>query len=302
MTAADRDQGFAGGRLGGVREERIVGRDGTELAVQSVGQGPLVVLANGLGGSLRAWSPFIDRFGAAHRLVSWDYRGFYDSGPPARPDAVTIADHCQDLDAVLDHVGGDPAAIIGWSMGVQVAVQQALDHPERMAALVLVAGAPGDPLAGLLHTGASRRVVPPLTHVIEWGQAPFSLALRGLVATGLAPGVLRAFGVLAPDADLRVFGDLAHDFSRLDWGTYMRTTRAMARHDAWPRLRDLDVATLVVGGTRDAFLPQRTIEATAAAIEGAELLIIPGATHYLPVEFPAELDEAVRAFLAERTG
>lgn len=281
-------------------EERVRSFDGTDLAVQMAGEGPLIVLANGLGGTRRAWGPFLARFGNDHRVVSWDYRGLYRSGPPPEPDAVRLTDHCSDLAAVLDAAGGGPAVVIGWSMGVQVAVQFALDQPDRVRGLVLVSGAPGDPLDGVLHSAVGHHVVPPLTHAIEWGALPFGVALQGLVATGQAPTVLRALGVVAPSCDLRVFGELAHDFSRLDWRVYMRTMRALAAHDAWPRLDELRAPTLVVGGTRDAFLPQRTIEATAAAIAGAELLLLTGATHYLPVEFPAELAAETRRFLADR--
>jgi pimeloyl-ACP methyl ester carboxylesterase len=76
----------------------------------------------------------------------------------------------------------------------------------------------------------------------------------------------------------------------------------MARHDAWPRLGEVRVPTLVVGGTRDLFLPQATLRATAAAIPDAELLVIEGASHYLPLEFPELLDRRIRRFEAERVG
>lgn len=283
-----------------MREERVRSFDGTDLAVQVAGEGPLVVLANGLGGTWRAWAPFLARFGTDHRIASWDYRGLYRSGPPAEPDAVRLTDHSRDLAAVLDWLGGEPVVVIGWSMGVQLGVQFALDQPDRVTGLVLVSGSPGDPLAGVVHATFGHHVVPPLTHLIELGAHPFGLALQGLVATGQAPTALRALGVVAPSCDLRVFGGLAHDFARLDWRVYMRTMRALAAHDAWPRLGDLRLPTLVVGGTRDAFLPRRTIEATAAAIAGAQLVLMPGATHYLPVEFPVELDTEIRRFLAQR--
>ena len=206
----------------------------------------------------------------------------------------------RDLAAVLAWAGGGPAVLIGWSMGVQVVVEHALEHPEDVSALVLVAGAPGDPLATALHTSASRCAIPPLTHVVELGAAPFGAALRVATAPSWAPAALRRLGVLAPTADLEVFGGLAHDFARLDWRLYMRTIRAMARHDAWPRLGELDVPTLVVGGTRDLFLPARTVTAIAAAIPGAELWVVEGGTHYLPVEVPEALDARIERFLAER--
>lgn len=283
-----------------VRQERLAGPDGTDLCVQEVGSGRLVVLANGLGGSLRAWAPVLDRFGPGHRVVSYDYRGLYSSGPPPVPHAVTIDDHSGDLLALLRWAGDEPALVIAWSMGVQVAVEAALAEPDRVAGLVLVAGAPGDPLAGVLHTPLSRQFVPPLTRVVEVGATPFGAAVRLLAASRHAPGLLRRLGVVAPSCDLETFHVMAGEFARLDWRLYMRTIRAMAVHDAWSRLGELTVPTLVVGGTRDLFLPQHTLRAMADAIPGAELTVIDGATHYLPLEFPELLDARIRQFEAER--
>ena len=282
-------------------EACVRSHDGTELAVQVAGEGPLVVLANGLGGSLRAWQPFLQRFGTERRIASWDYRGLYRSGPPSRPGAVTVEDHAGDLEAVMAWLGGGPAVLVGWSMGVQVVVAHALEHPADVRALVLVAGAPGDPLAGVFHTTASRRLVPPLTRAIEAASLPFGVLMRAATAAPApAARALRALGVLADGADLAVFGDLAHDFGRLDWRTYMRTIRAMGQHDAWARLGELCTPTLVVGGTADLFLPVATLEAMVGAIPGAELRVLPGGTHYLPVELPGEMAAAVEDFLARR--
>lgn len=281
-------------------EARVRSGDGTDLAVQVSGEGPLLLLANGLGGSMAAWEPFLRRLRPGYRIASWDYRGLYRSGPPARPDAVRVDDHAADLDAVLEWLGGGPAVVIGWSMGVQVAVEHALAHPEAVAGLVLVAGAPGDPLAGVLHTTASRWLVPPLTHAVEAGAPAFGLLMQAVTAPASAPALLRRVGILAPSADLGAFRALAHEFGRLDWRVYMRTIRAMAGHDSWPRLGSVRAPVLVVGGTADLFLPRRTVEAMAAAIPGADLLVVDGGTHYLPVEFPEQLCAAVERFLDER--
>jgi pimeloyl-ACP methyl ester carboxylesterase len=286
--------------LSEVREERLLGADGVDLAVQQLGEGRPVVMANGLGGSLRAWAPFLARFGPGHRVVAFDYRGLYRSGPPPVPDAVTIQDHAADLLAVLRRAGPEPAVVVAWSMGVQVAIEAALAEPDRVAGLVLVAGAPGDPLAGVLDLPLSRVLIPPATLVVEAGARPFGAAVRLLAASRGGPQLLRRLGVVAPTCDLDSFHALAGEFAGLDWRLYMRTIRAMGRHDARPRLGEVTVPTLVVGGTHDLFLPDAALRATASAIPHAELLIIEGATHYLPLEFPELLDERIRRFEAER--
>jgi pimeloyl-ACP methyl ester carboxylesterase len=76
----------------------------------------------------------------------------------------------------------------------------------------------------------------------------------------------------------------------------------MARHDATSRLDELRVPTLVVGGSRDLFLPVDTLRATAAAVPNSELLVLEGATHYLPLEYPELLARRIRRFEVERLG
>ena len=279
---------------------QLRGADGSEIAVQVTGSGPLLVLANGLGGSMTAWRPLVQHFAPRYRLASWDYRGLYRSPPPVRADAVGIEDHCADLATLLAWLGDSSAVVIGWSMGVQVAVEFALNRPSAVAGLVLVCGAPGDPFAGVFGVRASRWLVPLASTVVGAGARPFGVFTRGLAAVPTVPELLRRAGIVAPSCDLEVFHELAGEFARLDWAVYMRTLRAMGKHDARPRLGEVRAPALVVGGTRDLFTPVATAEATAAAIPDAELLLLPGATHYAPLEFPDVLNDRIEHFLAER--
>lgn len=306
MTSATRDKG-PGARTRRERRPprlhpaRLRAADGTDLAVQRAGTGerPLV-LANGLGGTMLAWRPLLERLAGRYRLVSWDYRGLYASGPPVRRDGVAIEDHCADLDALVDRLGGRRAVVMGWSMGVQVAVQFALDRPERVAGLILVCGAPGDPFAGVLHTTTARVWVPAVCRLVEAAPRAVGSLVRALAGMPAAPRLLRRAGIVAPSCDLDVLRDLAGQFSRLDWRTYARTMRAMGRHDAWPQLGEIRTPTLVVAGSRDLFTPLSAMVRAARAIPGAELVVLWGATHYAPLEFPAELAEAVTGFLDDR--
>src|SRR6185295_16418064 len=97
-------------------ESRLVSHDGTEVAWHALGKGPPVLLANGLGGSWKAWTHQIAYF-PQRRFVSWDYRGLYRSGVPVEPDAIDIGDHALDAVAVLDAAKVDRAVVLGWSMG-----------------------------------------------------------------------------------------------------------------------------------------------------------------------------------------
>ncbi len=128
-----------------VEERRVSSSDGTDIAYHVVGEGAPVLLANGLGGSWKAWTHQITYFQDRCRFVSWDYRGLYRSGPPADADALTVEDQVDDALAVLDAEGVEQTAILGWSMGVQVALELYRRAPDRVKALVLINGVAGRP-------------------------------------------------------------------------------------------------------------------------------------------------------------
>lgn len=175
-----------------ISHARLASFDGTELDVQTAGSdGPMIVIVNGLGGAIMAWRGLLDHFGPGFRVMSFDYRGLYDSEPPPNPEAVRIEDHYQDLRRVIDYSGERRVVLVGWSMGVQVAVEYALSEPANVAGLVLVCGAPGDPFAGVFGTSLSRLAVPALCRAVEAQPELFGIAVRACVVrpdSRLAPG------------------------------------------------------------------------------------------------------------------
>ena len=143
-----------------VEERRVPSFDGTEVAYHVTGEGPPVLLANGLGGSWKAWKHQLAHLGDRYRFVSWDYRGLYRSGPPGDRDALGIDAQVRDALAVLDAEDIERTAVLGWSMGVQVALELFRVAPERVSTLVLVNGVAGRPWETVLDVAAMRHVVP----------------------------------------------------------------------------------------------------------------------------------------------
>ena len=82
--------------LYGVHQKDLIAYDGTKIRYQDLGEGPPIILANGLGGTFDAWVYLVRHLSKKYRILSWDYRGLYRSG---RPDLLrlTIPDHVDDL-------------------------------------------------------------------------------------------------------------------------------------------------------------------------------------------------------------
>jgi pimeloyl-ACP methyl ester carboxylesterase len=128
-----------------------LGYDGVSLFQIRSGEGTPVVLLHGLTATHRyvvMGSRSLERSG--HDVLTYDARGHGASDPAPSPDAYTYADLAADLIDVLDGAGHERAVLAGASMGAHTAVRVALEHPERVAGLVLITPAydpdafPGD--------------------------------------------------------------------------------------------------------------------------------------------------------------
>ena len=123
----------------------LVGAGGTALASETRGpDGPTghpVVATTGWANDRHIWSSMVDDLAANHAVTTWDLRGHGDSETPA-PGEYTRAHALGDLTAVLDHAGR-PAVLMGHSLGGYLSLAHAVDHPDDVAGLVLVATGPG---------------------------------------------------------------------------------------------------------------------------------------------------------------
>jgi pimeloyl-ACP methyl ester carboxylesterase len=273
--------------------------DGTEISYYLAGNpdGPAVVFANGLGGPISSYRHLMRQLGERFRLVSWDYRGLYNSGRPPRLNAVGMNDQLRDLEQLLALTNVKRALFVGWSMGVQVCLETFRRYRDRVSGLVLMCGAPGRPFLGIPGGGAASLALPPL---LNFGKRNAGLAARlakGL--TGWKPFVplMQRAGLVADSLDMQIFRDISAEFASLDFAVYLETLKQLNHHDAWPVLTQVDVPTLIIAGGKDLMTPARTAKSMHEAVAGSRLLVIQEGTHYTPVEFPERIEREMESFL-----
>ncbi|NJP31477.1 alpha/beta fold hydrolase [Micromonospora sp. HSS6-12] len=82
------------------------------------------------------WREQVDALASRHRVIALDLRGYGESELPPAP----FANH-DDVAGLLDALGIERAALVGWSFGGAVAIDTALAHPDRVTALALLGAA-----------------------------------------------------------------------------------------------------------------------------------------------------------------
>lgn len=132
-----------GGLLAGTvlaRTRDVVTRDGVTIDVIAEGRGPLVVLLPSLGRDSEEFDPFAERIAAAgFRVLRPQPRGFGGSTGPMQN--LTLHDYARDVAAVIEHENAGPAVVAGHAFGHFVAKMTAVDYPKLVRAVVLVAAA-----------------------------------------------------------------------------------------------------------------------------------------------------------------
>jgi 3-oxoadipate enol-lactonase len=256
------------------------------LAVHTAGSGLPTVLLHGFPLDHSMWAgqePLAEHL----RLVVPDCRGFGGSDGPGPRSIAELAD---DVVALLDalHVAG-PAVVCGLSMGGYVAQHVAARHPDRVAALVLVdtkleADTP-ESRAGRADLAAKAGRLGP-----------------GIVAEAMVP---RLLGPRPVDAAAALRHDEIAALLRRTIGaqrvpTIQAALAALAdRPDMTGPMARCMAPTLLVVGAEDAITPPACLEAAAAIMPRARLLIVPGAGHMTPLEAPETFNQALLGFLRE---
>ena len=263
------------------------------------GSEPAVVLLHGFGASSTTWLPMVAGLRSwGRRVVAFDRLGFGRSDRPRRPAAgpgwgPAASPYRPSLAgrhtlAVLDALGSSPAVLVGHSAGCAAAVLAALEAPERVAGLGLVAPA-------LLTDGPPRLVaaafgVPGAAVVAPWVlRRSLGLLGRGLQSAWHDPRRVTAEVVERYRAPLRM----------PDWEhALVEMTRAVEPLRLGDRLGSVTAPAVVVAGASDRFVRLRDAQQVAARLPGpATLVVIEEAGHLVNEEQPEAVVSALAPLL-----
>jgi pimeloyl-ACP methyl ester carboxylesterase len=284
-----------------VDQRNVVARDGTRLGYQVRGEGPAVVLANGLGGTYVAFKYLYEAL-ADYKVICWDYRGLYTSGPAQDPKANTIAHQVGDLVDILAAEEVGDFVIAGWSMGVQVALETIRLHRKRVKGLLVINGTYGKTFRTVMGSRIIGRVIPTLLRLIKAQAGLAGRATRIVAGSDALINAMKRFGLVSPTIDMEVFRIVAAGFQQIDWAIYSDLLARLDEHDAEAVLPTIDVPVAIVTASGDLMTPPATAEHMHRLIRGSRLVMIQGGTHYTPVEAPQVIVEELDRWLARIPG
>lgn len=253
---------------------------GSDVTYKVAGEGPDLVLAHGLGGLFHSWSSFMPLLATSHRV--WEV-GFpdFDSETTRARGGNSVDDWASDLARFFDHAKLERAAVIGNSLGGQVATTYAHRNRERVPALVLLAS------SGLGEQREGYSLFP--------GSAVRRLVKR--VEEDVLRAILRT--VFASDEHFeRELPVVQERLADRKWKLgLLGTARRVRDATILPLLPSITSPTLLIYGENDQIVPVKFARAAAPLLPRGELEILENTGHAPQIERPADTFDRVQRFL-----
>ncbi|MDO9361896.1 MAG: alpha/beta hydrolase [Sphingopyxis sp.] len=289
----DRDEMIA--KYSGPAGAFVAGPAGQQVHYRDQGErgGPAIILIHGANSSLQTWEPVVRTIGADYRVVTLDLPGHGLTG--ATPDTDYSAEGMMAaVDVVAAKLGLDHFILGGNSMGGWVSWRYAIDHPERVDALLLIDAA-GMPLR-------KGEKAPPSNVGFRVLEYPFGRWL----ATQITPRMLVEQSLRGSVAKQAIVDDKMIDryWELLRFPGNREATVLRARMDREPAMAaqvgEIKVPTLILFGDKDQLINPSAAQTFNERIAGSEVVLLPGVGHLPMEEAPDATAAAIADFLKRR--
>ena len=259
---------------------------------------PVAVLIHGLGSYMRAWDPVLPILTEHFRCMVVDLPFYGHSHGRFRP--LSMSDFGTSLFKLLDALGiGDPVTLIGHSMGGQIGLQMALDDPQRVNRLFLVAPA-----------GLETFTPPEANRILELYQPEL---LAKISEAGVLQNFRRCFFTLPTSAQFMVDDRLALKADtpqfRLFLEQYCHCLQAMLEVPVYDALPSMDQPIGIFFGLDDLFIPspllhpdwdlKAFIQKTAQRLKDPFLSFATSAGHFPHWDRPDSFQKSLSDFLSQ---
>jgi pimeloyl-ACP methyl ester carboxylesterase len=257
--------------------------NGINYACVESGAGPLLILGHGTFGGKRLMLPQLEYLSRSFRCVAVDWRGHGETG--YNPAGWTADDLVDDVAALIGSLGEERAMLAGVSQGGAVGMRVALAYPGMVSALVNMCGGP---------VGPPPAIVTVLDQFAQTLAEEQDESVRREAAIAFAAGHFHAPGFIEREPT-RFASEIEVILSHPRESVRLLPQVPKSYVDISPRLSEIACPTLIIWAEHDG---RPGLGATlAAAIPGAELIMIPNAGHHVNVDEPAATSAALESFL-----
>lgn len=260
--------------------------NGIEIQYEVQGEGTPLILISGLGYPAWQWNRMLPYLTSHLKVITFDNRGVGGTDKPAGPYTAGLL--AADTAALMEALGITSAVVMGHSMGGFIAQELTLSYPQKVSKLVLSSTNFGGPH----HVPVTPEAMVVLADVTS---DPVTRFKNGLVVS-TAPGFAEQHPEIIQEwLEWRISNPLdpAGYQAQMAIGLALIPEAASFEH----RLPDIKIPTLILFGAHDKVVPPANADLLAAIIPDNQVVILPDAGHFFPMETPQAASQAVIDFI-----
>ena len=240
-----------------------------------------VMLIMGYGCTMDMWPEnMIDALKKHARLILFDNRGMGYSTGGTR--AFSIEQFAEDTNILLDSLDVNSVCLVGWSMGTAIALQTALDKPDRVENITLISG----------FCGGAQTVWPPDE---VWARV---LDLSGTIEVRVDRMMHNLFPQDFIDAHPGFAGIFPEIVEPVNDEMIARQGKALKQwNGCYARLAEIKVPVLLITGDKDIVIPMENSRIVSATLENSEVEIIKGGGHGVLYQHPDRISKKILSLI-----
>jgi pimeloyl-ACP methyl ester carboxylesterase len=239
-----------------------------------------------------------------------DTRGHGESGLPRDPGFLARNIHSEDVSTerlardvleVVDDIGLDRVALSGHSLGVQIIIEACRLAPDRVAALMPVAGTFENPVKTFADLGIFDRIYPVAD--IFLGLFPFAFLKpfnKGIANPDTGLKLVKLIRVAGPKVTAERLAPHLKQIVELDFSVLFKMMGQQRKHVTVDFLPKIKAPMLILAGRKDLFTPPSVQEKMAELVPESEIVWFEEGGHMLPIEEPEGIAAAMRDFMDRR--
>lgn len=276
--------------------------DETPVYYEVRGQGEPIILLYGIACSANHWHYQIQRFSKHQQTITMDYRGHQKTPLPLDSKNLSIEAIAKDLICLVEHLELEKVNVWGHSFATQVILSAYEQKPEIFKRLVLVNAFASNPLK---HTKGFKVTMTAFT-LIKKSFSHFPSQLSFLWKNSVThPFVLWLSAFLGGfNPSLSSYGDIevySRGVGAVDLETFMCLFEQMTSFDKKEVLEQINIPTLIIGGSKDTITPLRLQEEIHHRIPQSEFHIVPLGSHCTQLDMPEMVNLIIERFFKIKT-
>ncbi len=244
-----------------------------------------IVFVHGMAGAIGTWRQVLELLPKEYRAYALDMRGHGQSG---KPGSYQLTEFVEDIYAFSRELGIGRFTYVGHSMGGTLGLRFALDHPDVLKAMFLVAHFP-------VHEWMTTDMQAPVLAMT--GSDDYPSAMKFMFGSpDMTRGVLASMFATPPSGEL--MNEVINDAMATDPAAIGDCFTWMLSSGLEPRLGDIRVPTLILVGAKDPTSPDGS-RRDANAIKGGRFELFEDAGHFIPIESPQKFVDMLINFIED---